>query len=105
MYLYEILAGVNNMTKRKPNPQRGGRPRSGNVRHTVSLPPALWAHVEAQAGDTRSARLAAVVGRDAAIPLEAIGKLADIVAEEWGESCSADAVYEWLDNLQAKGAR
>jgi hypothetical protein len=43
----------------------GGRPRTGNERHTVSLPPALWAHVDAQEGDTRSARLAVVVGRDA----------------------------------------
>jgi hypothetical protein len=53
------------LTKRKPNPQRGGRKRTGNERHTVSLPPALWAHVDAQAGDTRSARLAVVVRRDA----------------------------------------
>jgi hypothetical protein len=55
------------MTKRKPNPQRGGRKPSGNERHTVSLPPALWAHVDAQAGKTRSARLAVVVGRDMAV--------------------------------------
>jgi hypothetical protein len=53
------------MTKRKPNPQRGGRPRNGNVRHTVSLPPALWAHVDAQAGGNRSERLRLVVRRDA----------------------------------------
>jgi hypothetical protein len=52
------------MTKRKPNPLPIGRPRLGNERHTVSLPPALWAHVDAQEGDTRSARLAVVVGRD-----------------------------------------
>jgi len=52
------------MTKRKQNPQPIGRPRSGNVRHTVSLPPALWAHVDAQEGDTHSARLAVIVARD-----------------------------------------
>jgi hypothetical protein len=53
------------MTKRKPNPQRGGRPRSGNERHTVSLPPDLWQFVAVQGGKNRSERLAVVVRRDA----------------------------------------
>ncbi len=52
------------MTTPRKRAPGGGRKPSGNVRHTVSLPPALWAHVDAQAGDTRSARLAVVVGRD-----------------------------------------
>jgi metal-responsive CopG/Arc/MetJ family transcriptional regulator len=46
------------MTKRKPNPQRGGRKRTGNERHTVSLPPALWQFVDVQGGKNRSERLA-----------------------------------------------
>lgn len=45
------------MTKRKVNPQRGGRKPSGHVRHTVSLPPALWQFVDVQGGKNRSERL------------------------------------------------
>jgi hypothetical protein len=55
------------MTKRKPNPLPVGRPRltpAGMERHTVTLPPALWAHVDAQEGGNRSERLRVVVGRD-----------------------------------------
>jgi hypothetical protein len=52
------------MTKRKPNPQRGGRKRTGNERHTVSLPPEQWAYIDVQPGKNRSERLAYVVQRE-----------------------------------------
>jgi hypothetical protein len=87
------------MTKRKPNPQRGGRPRNGNVRHTVSLPPALWAHVDAQAGGNRSERLRLVVRRDAE------RSAVDDAAEKWAAAfgCSVEYIRQMLEDVIRQG--
>jgi hypothetical protein len=53
------------MTTPRKRAPGGGRKRTGNERHTVSLPPDLWAHVDAQEGGNRSERLRLVVRRDA----------------------------------------
>ena len=68
----------------------------------MSLPPALWAHVDAQAGDTRSARLAVVVGQEAAVPVEAISRVVRWIEDEWGETEPATIVGEWLDKWEVK---
>lgn len=49
------------------------------------------------------ARIQELEAELAAVPVEAIKKLADMVWEEWGESYSAEVVYEWLDKRE-KGA-
>jgi hypothetical protein len=93
------------MTRRKPNPLPIGRPRSGNVRHTVSLPPDLWAHVDAQEGGNRSERLRLVVRRDAAVPVDAIDKLLEGFEHEgWAMQYDDphEIVCDWLDAVQAK---
>jgi hypothetical protein len=51
------------LTTRKRAPG-AGRPHTGKVRHTVTLLPEQWAHIEGQIGRNRSERLAAVVQRD-----------------------------------------
>jgi hypothetical protein len=43
-----------------------------------------------------------VIEQHKSVPVEAIGKLADMVWEEWGESYSAEVVHDWLDK-RAKG--
>lgn len=50
-----------------------------------------------------AARIQELEAELAAVPVEAIKKLADMVWEEWGESYSAEVVYEWLDKRE-KGA-
>jgi hypothetical protein len=57
--------GMTTPRKRAPGAGRKRLTPAGMERHTVTLPPDLWAHVDAQQGGTRSERLRLVVRRDA----------------------------------------
>jgi hypothetical protein len=59
--------------------------------------------VSGEYDDVSAVRIQELETELAAVPVEAIKKLADMVWEEWGESYSAEVVYEWLDKRE-KGA-
>jgi hypothetical protein len=82
------------MTKRKPNPQRGGRKRTGNERHTVSLPPEQWAYIDVQPGKNRSERLSYVVQRAKVVKVAPTGDTVIIDAPPLGKRIVVYGIVE-----------